>query len=83
MNVLFNAVLLLTAATTGVICDVFLQQECDCDFKRPFEWNCDKYYQCENGKLYLKECSDGFHFNPETLICEDSFSCQDEEICLQ
>ena len=84
MNVLFNAALLLIASQ-GVFCDISLQQECECDFRRPFEWNCDKYYECENGNLFIKDCPDGLHFNQEALICVHvrSTSCEDGEICLK
>ena len=83
MNVLFNAALLLIASSYGVICDVSLQQDCECDFKRPFEWNCDKYYECESGNLFVKDCPYGLHFNNETLICDNSTTCKHGEICLK
>ncbi|XP_043285620.1 uncharacterized protein [Venturia canescens] len=36
----------------------------------PHECSCDKYYQCSDGDLIRRQCSQGLHFNPKTYSCD-------------
>ena len=50
--------------------DILLNEPCSCDnVKRPYNLNCNKYYECENGKLYLKDCETGQTFDQNTQTC--------------
>ena len=36
----------------------------------PIIGNCTKYYLCNDGKYSEKECTNGLHFNFETVSCD-------------
>ena len=31
---------------------------------------CDKFYECENGNLFVKSCADGLEYNPSNQACD-------------
>ncbi|XP_011639960.1 peritrophin-48-like [Pogonomyrmex barbatus] len=41
----------------------------------PHECQCDKYYECKNGQIALRECGKGRHFDKRTLICVNGEGC--------
>ena len=56
---------------------ILLNEPCSCDnVKRPYNLNCNKYYECENGELYLKDCETGKTFDPNTQTCLFTSTCK-------
>ena len=50
--------------------DILLNETCPCDnVKKAYNLNCNKYYECENGELYLKDCGTGKAFDQNALTC--------------
>ena len=57
--------------------DILLNEPCSCDnVKRPYNLNCNKYYECENGELYLKDCETGKTFDQNTQTCLFTSTCK-------
>ena len=56
---------------------ILLNEPCSCDnVKRPYNLNCNKYYECENGELYLKDCETGKTFDQKTQTCLFTSTCK-------
>ena len=58
---------------------IFINETCSCDnVKRPYNLNCNKYYECENGELYLKDCETGktFDQNAQTCLFNTKSNCE-------
>ena len=50
--------------------DISLNETCPCDdVKKPYNLNCNKYYECVNGDLYLKDCGTGKIFDENAQTC--------------
>ena len=50
--------------------DILLNDTCPCDnVKIPYNLNCNKYYECENGELLLKDCETGKLFDQNDQTC--------------
>ena len=62
-----------------------LNQNCDCEFTAKFQWNCEKYYECAAGEMYLRVCPSGLHFDPITQNCDyaSQVNCEETEACLR
>ncbi|CAF4741528.1 unnamed protein product [Pieris macdunnoughi] len=68
----------VTTTTEKPACDCtsqpILPNGCPCDHSISLllrhESDCEKYYQCDQGKRVLRECAPGTHFNAKLQVCD-------------
>ena len=62
-----------------------IDQECNCEFKTTFQWNCGRYYECAAGEMWLRFCPNTTHFSEITGRCEfpHEAHCNETEACIR
>ena len=70
--------IILTFWCTFCSADIFLDQTCSCDIKKEYKLNCNKYFECSSGQLYLKDCNPGKFFdeNQQKCVPPNESSCE-------
>ena len=76
-------IIILTFWCTYCSADIFLDQTCSCDIKKEYKLNCNKYFECSSGQLFLKDCNPGKFFDEKKQKCvpPNESSCENNSEC--
>ena len=69
MSIKKTVVVLVTFCMSKSFARTLLPYNCDCDTKVQYNLNCEKYFECESGKLYLSDCEKGLYFDKNFQSC--------------
>ena len=83
MSLSKTLILLTTIVNAKTLARTHLPYPCDCDTKAQYNMNCGKYFECENGQLFLSDCDNGLYFDenlqncvhPDLSSCKPDFDC--------